>query len=79
MAIPEKNMVADQTYGQYMYANGVHIFNPETGAYEFGSKKTEAAEALEAMVEMYQLASPPSSINWSWSDYRSAFMKAKRP
>lgn len=78
MAIPlSKNMVADQTYGQYMYANGVHIFNPETGAYEFGSKKTEAAEALDAMVKMYQLASPPSSINWAWSDYRSAFIEGK--
>ena len=78
MAIPlSKNMVADQTYGQYMYANGVHVFNPETGEYEFGSKKAEAIEALNAMVEMYQLASPPSSINWAWSDYRSAFVEGK--
>jgi len=78
MAIPlSKNMVADQTFGQYMYANGVHVFSPETGEYEFGSMKAEAAEALDAMIKMYQLASPPSSINWAWSDYRSAFVEGK--
>lgn len=78
MAIPlDKNMVCDQTYGAYMYGNGVHVFNPETGDYEFGSKKEEAAEALDNMIQMYEAASPPSSINWSWSDYREAFIQGK--
>jgi len=78
MSVPlGKNMVCDQTYGQYMYSNGVHIFNPETGEYEFGSKKAEAAEALEAMIKMYEAASPPSSINWQWADYRGAFVEGK--
>lgn len=78
MGIPlSKNMVADQTYGFWMYSNGVHIFNPETGEYEFGSKKAEAAEALEAMLEVYNAASPLGSINWAWGDYRGAFVEGK--
>ncbi len=78
MAVPlAAHMVADQTYGQYMYGNGVHVFNPETGKYEFGMKKEEAIQALDAMIEMYKAASPPSSINWSWGDYRNAFVQGK--
>ena len=78
MGIPlSKNMVCDQTYGLWMYSNGVHIFNPETGEYEFGSKKAEAAEALEAMLKVYNAASPLGSINWAWGDYRGAFVEGK--
>lgn len=78
MGIPlSKNMVADQTYGFWMYSNGVHIFNPETGEYEFGSKKAEAAEALSAMLDVYRAASPNGSINWAWGDYRGAFVEGK--
>ncbi len=78
MGIPlSKNMVCDQTYGFWMYSNGVHIFNPETGEYEFGSKKAEAAEALNAMLDVYKAASPQGSINWAWGDYRGAFVEGK--
>jgi multiple sugar transport system substrate-binding protein len=76
MAIPlARNMVAQQTYSQYLYSAGINIFNPETGKYEFGSKKAEAVRALDAMMQVYNESSPPGSVTWSWTEFRTALAK----
>ena len=73
MAIPmDRNMVAQQTYSQFLYSAGVNIFDPETGAYQFGEKKEEAIKALDAMLEIYEESSPAGSVDWSWTDFRNA-------
>lgn len=78
MSIPmDRNMVAQQTYSQFLYSNGVNIFNPETGEYEFGEKKEQAIEALEAMIAIYNESSPQGSVNWSWTDFRTALAKGE--
>lgn len=70
-----KHMVAQQTLGAIMYSNNVSIFNSETGEYEFGDKKEEFIESLDYLVKLYKAVSPQASINWSWADYRNAFVK----
>ncbi len=76
MAIPlARNMVAQQTYSQFLYSAGVNIFTPGTGAYEFGSKKDTAIKALEEMMNIYKESSPPGSVNWSWTEFRTALAK----
>lgn len=76
MAIPlARNMVAQQTYSQFLYSAGINIFDPETGKYEFGSKKAEAVRALDAMMKIYEKASPPGSVTWSWTEFRTALAK----
>lgn len=76
MGIPlGKHMVAQQTLGAIMYSNGIHIFNPLTGEYEFGVKKNQFIESIDFLINLYNSASPKASINWSWADYRNAFVK----
>lgn len=78
MCIPmDRNMVAQQTYSQFLYSDGINVFDPETGEYEFGSKKEQAVKALDMMIEIYQVASPEGSINWSWTDFRTALAKGE--
>lgn len=78
MCIPmDRNMVAQQTYSQFLYSNGVNIFNPETGEYEFGDKKEQAVEALNAMLDIYHESSPEGAINWTWTDFRTALAKGE--
>ena len=76
IAIPlARNMVAQQTYSQYLYSAGINIFNPETGAYEFGSKKDTAVKAMDAMMKVYKQSSPQGSVTWSWTEFRTALAK----
>ncbi len=76
MGIPlHKRMVAQQTLGAIMYSNDVHIFDPETGEYQFGDKREGFIESMNFLVTLYEEASPEASLNWSWGDYRNAFVQ----
>src|SRR5215472_14167914 len=70
-------LVAPQTYFQIFYAAGGTIFDPKTGEYVFGDQKALATRALQFMIDLYKAASPPASIEWSWSEYRTAFVKGQ--
>ncbi len=74
MAVPmDRNMVAQQTYSQWLYSAGINIFDPETGEYVFGDDKGTAIEALDAMLAIYNDgSSPEGSVDWSWTDFRNA-------
>jgi len=75
-AVPmHRVQVAAQTYFQFLYSAGVYVFDPKTGEYAFGDNKKKAEEALEAMINLYKAASNPSSIEWSWGDYRNAIVE----
>ncbi len=75
-AVPmSRSLVAPQTYFQIFYSAGGSIFDPETGEYVFDDYKPVAVESLDYMIELYKEASPPASIEWSWSEYRTAFVK----
>jgi ABC-type glycerol-3-phosphate transport system substrate-binding protein len=77
-AIPMSNaLVAPQTYFQFFYAAGGTIFDPKTGAYVFGDQRDLAVKSMHFLIDMYKAASPPSSIDWSWSEYRTAFVKGQ--
>lgn len=76
MAIPlGRNMVAQQTYSQFLYSAGVDIFDPKTGEYAFGKNKALAVKAMDAMVKIYKESSPSGSIDWTWTDFRTAMVK----
>ena len=70
-------LVAPQTYFQIFYAAGGTIFDPKTGEYVFGDQKALATRALQFMIDLYKSASPPASLEWSWSEYRTAFVKGQ--
>jgi len=70
-------LVAPQTYFQVLYSAGVYIFDPETGEYMFGQHKEEATKALEFLIELYHAASPPASVEWTWSDFRTGFVEGR--
>src|SRR5262249_40487320 len=40
-------------------------------------QKDKAVRALKFLVDLYKAASPPASIDWSWGEYRTAFVKEK--
>ncbi len=67
--------VAPQTYYEFLYSAGVYTFDPATGEYVFGSQKEKAAEVLDYLVDLYKKASPPSSTEWSWNEYRNALVE----
>jgi multiple sugar transport system substrate-binding protein len=69
--------VAPQTYYEFLYSAGVYTFDPVTGRYVFGSQKVKAAEVLDYIVSLYKTVSPPSSLEWSWNDYRNALVEGK--
>lgn len=76
MAIPlGRNMVAQQTYSQFLYSAGVNIIDPTTGKYAFGDNKEMAVKAMDELVKIYKESSPPGSIDWSWPDFRTAMVK----
>lgn len=76
MAIPMNRVqVAMQTYYQILYSAGIYTFDPATGEYMFGSHKPEAVKALKFMIDLYKAASPPASIDWSWGEFRTAYVQ----
>jgi len=77
-AVPMSSaLVGPQTYFQIFYSAGGTIFDPKTGEYVFGAQKTLAIKSLQFMVDLYKAASPPSSVEWSWAEYRTAFVKGQ--
>ena len=70
-------LVAPQTYFQIFYSAGGTIFDPKTGAYVFGDQKELATQALQFLIDLYKAASPPASVEWSWTEYRTAFVKGQ--
>jgi multiple sugar transport system substrate-binding protein len=70
-------LVAPQTYFQIFYSAGGTIFDPKTGVYVFGDQKELATRALQFMIDLYKAGSPPASIEWSWAEYRTAFVKGQ--
>src|SRR5215471_438275 len=77
-AVPMSSaLVAPQTYFQIFYSAGGTIFDPKTGNYVFGDQKDIAIKSLRFLVDLYKAASPPSSVEWSWSEYRTAFVKGQ--
>ena len=77
-AVPMSSvLVGPQTYFQVFYSAGGTIFDPKTGKYVFGSEKELAAKSLQFMVDLYKAASPPSSVQWSWAEYRTALVKGQ--
>lgn len=77
-AVPMSSaLVAPQTYFQIFYSAGGTIFDPKTGNYVFGEQKDIAVKSLRFLVDLYKAASPPSSVEWSWSEYRTAFVKGQ--
>lgn len=75
-AVPmSRSLVAPQTYFQVFYSAGGSIFDPQTGVYVFDDQKALAIKSLDFMIELYRQTSPPASIEWSWSEYRTAFVK----
>jgi len=67
--------VAPQTFYEFLYSAGVYTFDPNTGEYVFGQQKEKAAEVLDYMISLYKEVSPPSSIEWSWNEYRNALVE----
>jgi ABC-type glycerol-3-phosphate transport system substrate-binding protein len=72
-----RSLVAPQTYFQILYSAGGTIFDPKTGEYVFGDQKEIAVKAMQYMIDLYKAASPPASIEWSWAEYRTAFVKGQ--
>jgi ABC-type glycerol-3-phosphate transport system substrate-binding protein len=72
-----RSLVAPQTYFQILYSAGGTIFDPRTGEYAFGDQKEIAVKAMQYMIDLYKAASPPASIEWSWAEYRTAFVKGQ--
>ncbi|MDQ7911293.1 sugar ABC transporter substrate-binding protein [Phytohabitans sp. ZYX-F-186] len=68
-------LVAPQTYYQFLYANGVHTFDPETGEYALDRDPAKAVEATKFMLDLYAAASPPETRTWVWNDFRTGFVK----
>lgn len=78
MGVPlGREFVGQQTYGEVLYSAGAHVYDPSTGKYAFDKNKEKAVRALKFLVELYKAASPPASIDWSWGEYRTAFVKEK--
>ena len=67
--------VAPQTYYEFLYSAGVTTFDPKTGKYTFGSQKKKAVEVTDYLIDLYKTVSPPSSIEWSWNEYRNALVE----
>jgi ABC-type glycerol-3-phosphate transport system substrate-binding protein len=72
-----RSLVAPQTFFQVFYSAGGTIFDPKTGDYVFGDQKQLAEKSLAFMIDLYKAASPPASIEWSWAEYRTSFVKGQ--
>ncbi len=78
MAIPlARNMVAQQTYSQFLYSTGAYIFDSKTGAYVFNKNKDKAIKAMDELVKIYKESSPPGALDWSWPEFRTALVKGQ--
>jgi ABC-type glycerol-3-phosphate transport system substrate-binding protein len=78
MGVPlGREYVGQQTYGAVLYSIGAYVYDPVTGKYAFDKNKEKAVRALKFLVELYRAASPPASVDWSWAEYRTAFVKEK--
>jgi len=78
MGVPlGREYVGQQTYGAVMYSAGAYVYDPNTRKYVFDKNKDKAVRALKFVVDLYKAASPPASIDWSWGEYRTAFVKEK--
>ena len=67
--------VAAQVYYEMLYSAGVYTFDPKTGEYAFGRDKEKATEVLDYMIDLYHAASPLSSTEWAWSEFRNALVE----
>ncbi|MFN2305310.1 MAG: ABC transporter substrate-binding protein [Anaerolineales bacterium] len=67
--------VAAQTFFQILYSAGAYIFDPDTGEYVFDDDRETAVQAMQFMIDLYKAASPPASIEWSWGDFRTAYVE----
>jgi ABC-type glycerol-3-phosphate transport system substrate-binding protein len=77
-AVPmDAALVAPQTYYQFLYANGVHTFDPATGEYALDRDPAKAIEATQFVIDLYRAASPPESRTWTWTDFRTAFVEGQ--
>lgn len=77
-AVPMSSaLVGPQTYFQVFYSAGGTIFDPKTGAYVFDKHRDIAVKSLRFMVDLYKAASPPASVEWSWNEYRTGFVKGQ--
>ncbi|MCW5951424.1 MAG: extracellular solute-binding protein [Propionibacteriaceae bacterium] len=70
-------LVAPQTLYQFLYANNVFTFDPQSGEYAFDADLAATTEATQFMLDLYRAASPAESRTWSWSDFRNAFVEGK--
>jgi multiple sugar transport system substrate-binding protein len=78
MGVPlGREFVGQQTVGAVMYSAGAYVYDPVTRQYVFDKIKDKAVRALRFLVELYKSASPAASIDWSWGEYRTAFVKEK--
>ncbi|ODT80429.1 MAG: hypothetical protein ABS76_15925 [Pelagibacterium sp. SCN 64-44] len=73
----DRALVAPQTFFQFFYAAGGTIFDPETGDYVFDDYHDVAVQSLDFMLELYREASNPSSVSWTWSDFRNGFVQGQ--
>ncbi len=69
--------VAAQTFFQIFYSAGGTLLDPKTGRYVFGEQKQTAIEALQFMLDLYKAASPPASVEWSYNEFRTGFVKGQ--
>lgn len=75
IAVPMARVqVAAQTFFQIFYSAGGTIFDPETGEYVFGNQRELAIESLQFMVDLFEAASPPASVEWSYNDFRTGLV-----
>lgn len=78
IAIPMSSaQVAPQTLYQFLYANNVYTFDPDSGEYAFDADLAAATEATQFMLDLYRAASPAESRTWAWGDFRTAFVEGK--
>lgn len=69
--------VAPQTFFQIFYSAGGTLLDPKTGKYVFGEQKKLAVESLQFMMDLYKAASPPASVEWSFNEFRTGFVKGQ--
>ena len=53
------------------------VFDPKSGEYVFSEQKPIAIKAMKFLVDLYKTTSPPASVEWGWTEYRTAFVKGQ--
>lgn len=69
--------VAPQTFFQIFYSAGGTLLDPKTGKYAFADHKKTAVESLQFMIDLYKAASPPASVEWSYNEFRTGYVKGQ--